>query len=76
MAGLTAAEQIQRLQEQQKELEAKIAKAKERQMINIGKLADKHGLTMWDQKKLDKAFAFLAENQSDSFDTNNSQPNQ
>ncbi len=76
MAGLTAAEQIQKLQEQQKELEAKIAKAKEKQMISIGKLADKHGLTMWDQKKLDKAFAFLAENQSDSFDKNNSQTNQ
>ncbi len=61
MAGLTPAQQIKRLKEQQKEIEKKLAKAKEKQMLKIGRLADKHGLTEWDEKDLEEAFALITE---------------
>ena len=52
---------------QKAEIEAKLVKAKQKQLINVGKLADKHQLTNWELNKLDKAFKFLSESKSDSF---------
>ena len=59
MAGTSTAEQLKKLNEQQKSLQEKIAKVKDKQLQKIGKIADKHDLTEWDEKILDKAFAFI-----------------
>ena len=66
----TAAEQLKKLEEQQKSLQSKISKIKEKQLQKIGKLADKHSLTTWDEKTLDSAFAFIKESGQEQFKNN------
>ena len=68
--AITPSEQLMKLEQQQKSLQAKIAKIKDKQLQKIGKLADKHCLATWDEKVLDKAFAFLKESGQEQF-TNN-----
>ena len=68
--AITPVEQLQKLEEQQKSLQSKISKIKEKQLQKIGKLADKHCLTTWDEKVLDKDFAFIKESGADQFKNN------
>jgi len=59
-----------KLEEQQKSLQVKIAKVKDKQLQKIGKLADKHHLATWDEKVLDKAFTFIQESGQEQFKNN------
>jgi len=59
MAGTTTADQLKKLKEQQKSIIDKITKIKEKQLQKVGKIADKYDLTEWQEKDLEKAFAFL-----------------
>lgn len=72
----TEVEQIDDLYKKRQEVDNMIKEKEAKLLIKVGKLAKKHGLTKWNPKKLEKAFAFLAENQSNSFDINNNQPNE
>ncbi len=65
--AITPSEQLMKLEEQQKYLQVKIAKVKDKQLQKIGKLADKHSLATWDEKVLDKAFAFIKEQGAKEF---------
>ena len=65
--AITPSEQLMKLEEQQRSLQAKIAKIKDKQLQKIGKLADKHCLASWDDKVLDKAFAFIKESGQEQF---------
>ena len=68
--AITPSEQLIKLEEQQKYLQVKIAKVKDKQLQKIGKLADKHHLATWDEKVLDKAFAFISESGQEQFKNN------
>jgi hypothetical protein len=68
--AITPSEQLIKLEEQQKSLQAKITKVKDKQLQKIGKLADKHSLATWDEKVLDKAFAFIQESGQEQFKNN------
>jgi len=65
--AMTPAEQLNKLEEQQQSLQAKIAKVKDKQLQKIGKLADKYGLATWDEKSLNQAFVFLKESGQEQF---------
>ncbi len=73
--AITPSEQLMKLEEQQKTLQDKITKVKDKQLQKIGKLADKHGLATWDEKVLDKAFAFIKESGADQFNEKESSDN-
>ena len=68
--AITPSEQLIKLEEQQKSLQDKITKIKEKQLQKIGKLADKHALATWDEKVLDKAFSFIKESGQEQFKNN------
>jgi hypothetical protein len=68
--AITPVEQLKKLEEQQKSLQDKITKIKDKQLQKIGKLADKHDLATWDEKVLDKAFAFIKESGANQFAVN------
>ena len=68
--AITPSEQLIKLEEQQKSLQVKIAKVKDKQLQKIGKLADKHALATWDEKVLDKAFTFIQESGQEQFKNN------
>ncbi len=65
--AITPSEQLMKLEEQQKSLQAKITKIKDKQLQKIGKLADKYCLASWDEKILDKAFSFIKESGQENF---------
>ena len=65
--AMTPAEQLKKLEEQQKSLQGKITKIKDKQLQKVGKLADKHALATWDEKALDKAFTFIRESGQEQF---------
>ena len=68
--AITPSEQLMKLEKQKKSLQAKIAIIKDKQLQKIGKLADKYCLTSWDEKVLDKAFAFISESGQEQFKNN------
>ncbi|ASG68923.1 hypothetical protein fh0823_23410 [Francisella halioticida] len=63
----TQSEQLQKLKEQQKDLEKKILRIEHNQLLKIGKSAKQYQLTEWHEKSLIKAFEFLKETGEDQF---------
>ena len=63
----TQSEQLQKLKDQQKDLEKKILRIEHKQLLKIGKSAKQYQLTEWHEHSLVKAFEFLKETGEDQF---------
>ena len=67
MTKKTQIQILEDLKSQQKNINDKITKLEQKQLLKVGKSAQKHSLTDWSETSLEKAFIFLKEQGEQEF---------